>query len=319
MTQAIDIITDTLIQIGAIAPGESIPAEKASFALSMLNGMIDQWSNESLMIPAKQEVIHEITGGVYRYTIGNGGDVKAVFTGSITNNVLTITALTSGAVSVGMSITGTGVPANTFIASVGTGRAGNLSDVVGTWYLNTSVSAPTGSIIITAYAVRPLRITDAFVRITNSFAGSLDFPVEILNEANYNQIGIKNLQGPWPKAVYYQPTMPLGVLNYFWNPTGGEMHLFADTVLTSFGTINDTVNLPQGYRMLLMWCLAEILLPSYGRTDGGIVNLIIKQANNARATIKRTNMRPSQAASFDQMLLQRSQKDAGWIISGGNR
>lgn len=59
----------------------------------------------------------------------------AVFTGWISNAatpVLTVTAVTSGTLGIGMLVTGTGVPANTRIASLGTGTGGT-----GTYNLST--------------------------------------------------------------------------------------------------------------------------------------------------------------------------------------
>jgi hypothetical protein len=70
----------------------------------------------------------------------------AVFTGSITAGVLTVTAVTSGTIGIGMTLTGTGVSTGCVIKALGTGTGG-----VGT-YTVTAVSVSSTSITGTAPA-----------------------------------------------------------------------------------------------------------------------------------------------------------------------
>jgi len=73
---------------------------------------------------------------------------SAVVTGSIANSTLTVTAISSGVLAVGQSITGTGIAANTSITAFGTGTGG-----VGTYAVSTFPTVnPTGSITITGAA-----------------------------------------------------------------------------------------------------------------------------------------------------------------------
>jgi hypothetical protein len=120
---------------------------------------------------------------------------------------------------------------------------------LGTYRLNISNTFASGA--ITTEAVTPLRINSAFVRIITSIAGTLDYPVDPITSEEYEKIGIKTLSGPWPKTVYYQHSMPNGVLNYWPNPSSGEMHLFCDTVLNRFQSLSETITLPPGYLMAL--------------------------------------------------------------------
>ena len=150
--------------------------------------------------------------------------------------------------------------------------------------------------------------------ITN---GGLDYPVAILNVEDYEMIGLKTLAGPWPKALYYQPTETLGNIFVWPNPSQGEMHIFADTLFARYNTINDPIILPQGYSMALRWCLAERLMPMYGKASATQIGMINAYASQAKATIKRTNMKPIQSARFQDAMLSSRQKDAGWILSGG--
>lgn len=63
------------------------------------------------------------------------GSVIATFVGtaSFATNVMTVTAVTSGTVKVGQQVIGAGLPANTYVASFGTGTGG-----AGTYNLTTS-------------------------------------------------------------------------------------------------------------------------------------------------------------------------------------
>jgi len=320
MTAPIDIITSALKDIGALAAGETPTPEAAQDAFIMMNRMIDQWSNEQMMVFYKTEIIYTLTPGQTQYTIGPGGEIGSVFTGSITNNVLTVSAITSGAISLGMTITGTGVQTGTKITGFLTGAGGNVNEV-GTYQLN--ISQNVSSTTINAFYQRPLSINSAFVRINTSQSGvpilngGLDYPVAILNVEDYEMIGLKTLNGPWPKALYYQPTETLGNLFVWPNPAQGEMHIFADTLFSQYTSINDTMLLPQGFESCLEWCLAERLMPQYGKASATQIQMVNAFAAQGKSTLKRTNMKPVQTARYSDALLMSRAKDAGWILTGG--
>jgi hypothetical protein len=95
------------------------------------------------------------------------------------------------------------------------------------------------------------------------------------------------------------------------------MHIFTDTIFQRFTSINDEIAIPQGYYMALRWCLAERLMPMYGKASPTQIQMINGFASHAKATIKRTNMRPVQVARFEDTLIVGKRADAGWILSGG--
>jgi len=282
--------------------------------------MVAQWSNEDMMVFYKNEIIFPITPGQTQYTIGPGGQIGCSFVGSIAGNILTITSINSGGISIGQTITGLGVTPGTKIVQFISGAGGNVNEA-GTYLINIPQSL--SSLTFTGYYQRPLTINSAFVRInTNSNGipinnGGLDYPISILNVEDYEMIGLKTLNGPWPKALYYQPTELLGNIYVWPNPSQGEMHIFADNIFSEFTTVYDDINLPQGYTMALRWCLAERLMPMYGKASATQITMINSFAAQAKATIKRTNMRPVQSARFADAMLSSRQKDAGWILSGG--
>ena len=320
MTAPIDIISRALKDIGALEAGETPTPEAAQDAFEMLNDLIDQWSNEDMMTFYKTEIIFPVTSGQTQYTIGPGGQVGAVFAGSISGTILTVTAITSGAIAIGQTLSGTGITDGTKILAFQTGAGGNINEA-GTYTLN--IPQTVASTTINAYYQRPLVINSAFVRI-NTYSngqpitnGGLDYPVSVLNVEEYEMIGLKTLNGPWPKALYYQPTETLGNLFVWPNPAQGEMHIFADTIFSNYTGLYDNILLPQGYTMALRWCLAERLMPMYGKASQTQIGMIMKFAAQGKATIKRTNMKPPPVARYADALLVGRQKDAGWILSGG--
>lgn len=309
-TQALDLVTRSLRMLGAYAPGEAIDAEDANDAFDTMNDMLQTWSNATMMVPYKTEIIWTLTTNQADYTIGQGGTIGGTVTGSISATTLTVTAVTSGNLALGQYLTGSGITAGTQIVKFLTGAGG-----IGTYMVNIDyTSTPVSSTTITTYYERPLRINSGFVRVS-----SLDYPVFPLNIEQYELIGLKTLNGPWPKYIYYQPSSPVGNITCWPVPASGEMHLFAETVLQGFVTLSDTVTLPQGYNRAIITNLAEILLPEYGKNDPVMVQLIQQQARDTRAWVKRTNMQPPMTVSFPDALLQSQNRvaNAAFIYNGG--
>jgi hypothetical protein len=313
--QPIDLINGALLDIGARAAGETAPPEDVQEAFTVLNLMLDQWSNEPMIVFRKEEVLLELTPNQYTYTIGPGGQVGCVFTGSIAGNTLTVTAIASGAMSTGMTLVGAGVTPGTTISCFVTGEGGNGTPALGTYYV--SQSQTVSSTTITGSAVRPLNINSAFVRISTATAGILDYPVAVLNLENYELIGLKALPGPWPRAVYYHPSEPLGMLNFWPNPSSGEVHLICDIVFTQFQTAYDQITLPQGFGMAIRRNLAMELLPSYGKASPTQIQMLMQSAAKGKGLIRKTNMTPMQSATFDSVLQPGRAFDAGWILHSG--
>ena len=324
MTQPIDIITRAMKDIGAVAAGEVPTADEAQDGLDMLNDMIAQWSNENMMVFYRSEIIFQTTQNQVQYTIGPNGQVGATFTGSIAGTTLTVPAngVTAGGINIGMTLSGTGITSGTRIVGFTTGAGGNVNEG-GTYTVTPSQTA--ASTTITAYYERPLTIESGFVRVatmqggSNIAGGYLDYPVAIFSLEEYESIGIKQLNGPWAKGIYYQPSELLGTIYVYPNPSQGELHLFTQTIFRQFSNLNETIQLPQGYNMALRWCLAERLMPMFGKVNQIQVAMINGYAAQGKATIKRTNMRPAQISRYPEALMVGRARDAGFIMDGGFR
>ena len=326
MTMPIDIVSRALKDIGALESGEVPTASAAQDAFDMLNDLVDQWSNEDMMVYNTTEIIFPLIAGQVQYTIGptpsTANYIGASFTGSIAGDILTVTGIITGAVAQGQTLKGTGITAGTKIVEFLTGAGGNVNEI-GTYKLNITYATPVASTAIVGYYQKPLFIDQAYVRVNTQsngqpvLNGGLDYQVSILALENYNQIGLKTLNGPWPKALYYNPNAVSGNVFVWPNPAQGEMHIFSSTIFSNYTSLYDDISLPQGYAMALRWNLAERLMPMYGKVSQVQIGMINQYAQESKSTIKRNNMKPVASASYPSSMLVSRAKDAGWILSGG--
>jgi len=109
--------------------------------------------------PAVQGAVLNVPGVIDAYTYSNPLSVQsgAVFTGSISGTTLTVTAVASGTIAAGHTLTGTGVTNGTTIAALGSGTGGT-----GTY--SVSISQSVGSeALATAWGGVPLAPNSIYV------------------------------------------------------------------------------------------------------------------------------------------------------------
>ncbi len=310
---ASDIIRGALRYINVYASGESLAASDAEDALETLNDLLDSFSTDEASVYAATEETFAFTAGQYRYTIGNY--CAGQFAGTVTSGSPVITSATIPSdMIVNGDLRGTGIAAGTYIVSIDT--------TLGTITMSANATTTPGPQQID-YTIpgdfkttRPLRIVQAFTRIQTSGTSGLDYPIEITSRERYNEIGYKGISAPWPVAVWYNPTMPLGELYFYQNPSGsGELHLFISTILRTICNITDHIVLPKGYVRWLKWALAKELATEYGKS------WTQQHQNNwkeARDLVKALNKVPTVVSRYDDFLVN-PRRDAGWILYGGFR
>lgn len=74
MATILDLITDSMQDIGAIAIEETPSAAEAQKCLRALNNMIETWNTESLIVYNVFPQTFTYVGGREKYTMGTGGD-----------------------------------------------------------------------------------------------------------------------------------------------------------------------------------------------------------------------------------------------------
>jgi hypothetical protein len=313
MTTALDLVTRGLRSIGALEAGEVPSAQDGADSLAVLNDMLEQWSLEHLYVFSSTETVFSFTPGTFQYTVGN--PVGGTFTGTLVSGSPTISGVTIPANLVAggdLSDVNAAIPVGTTVLSFGAGTV--------TMSQNASSTVSTPEVI--TYTVpgnfkmpRPLRITNAFTRITASGTTQLDYQMAIIHRDQYTAIGIKGLPGPWPTSLYYDPTFPLGTLNFYPNPSqAGQLHLWSDLILQAFPSLATVLNAPQGYSIAIWKNLALQLAPEYGKSASA---LLVKQARDSKAVVKSLNAVPAVVAFFDRDIVRGRRPDAGWIVHGG--
>ena len=68
-----DIITNALIELGVLAPGESLPTESATFCLDKLNRLFDNWNAESEFVYGTLLFQGTLTANHNPHTLGTSG------------------------------------------------------------------------------------------------------------------------------------------------------------------------------------------------------------------------------------------------------
>jgi len=192
MTKPIDIISRALKDIGALEAGETPTIEAAQDAFEMMNDLVDQWSNENMMVFNVTEIIFPVISGQVQYSLGPYPEttnfIGASFEGSIDGDILTVTTVNSGAVAQGQILSGSGIADGTKITLEITGGGGNVIQA-GTYRVN--ISQTVAATTITANYQKPLSIDSAFVRINTTSngqpinSGGLDYPISVLALQDY--------------------------------------------------------------------------------------------------------------------------------------
>lgn len=312
-TTANDIIIGSLRFLNQYAPGESLDSADAEDALETLNDLMQSLSTDQASVYASAEAIFTFTPGQYIYTIGNYD--AGQFAGTVSSGSPTITAASVPAdMKIGGDLSGAGIPAGTTIISFNAGANTVTMSANGT--SNPGPQQISYTIPGDFKMARPLRITQSFTRITTS-GSSLDYPIEVISQEKYVEIGYKAISAPWPIVVWYNPTYPLGTLHFYQNPSGGgQLHLFSDLILEGLPDLTTQVVMPQGYTRMLKRMLARELAPEYGSIWTQQQEKLTKEAYDY---VRSLNQVPTPVAKYDTELTQGPRTDAGWILYGGFR
>jgi hypothetical protein len=120
---------------------------------------------------------------------------------------------------------------------------------------------------------RPLRIERAFCRLA-ALTTPVDFPMDQINNNQYQDLAVKNISTSYPTHFYYEATYPLASLYvYPVQVSALELHMSVWDKLTRFSAITTEISLPEGYENLFRYMLAVELAPMYGKalTKGDFV------------------------------------------------
>jgi hypothetical protein len=144
----------------------------------------------------------------------------------------------------------------------------------------TRTIGPTGQLVTT---VRPMRV-EAGSKYT---VGGQDYPITPITQAEYEAILLKTVGAMGPDVVWFNPTLPDGLLSFY--PLAGSGCTLSLVVLlqvSAFADLTTDYGLSPGYERALVFSLAEEVAPDFERDAPPVV---VRNARNARRMIQRAN------------------------------
>jgi hypothetical protein len=145
--------------------------------------------------------------------------------------------------------------------------------------------------------VRPIQIISGFTR-----DGTNDRPIKIIGDDEYSSISYKGALGR-SEYLNYSNEHPLSTIKLYPTPDiGYALSLLTEKQLGAY-TLNQTVDLPAGWRRALVYCLAVELSPEYGvqlpQEVGAVASDSFSKIKMAAARNKSLDCQPISHGAFD--------------------
>lgn len=157
--------------------------------------------------------------------------------------------------------------------------------------------------------VRPFDITALYTTI-----GATDYTATSYGETEWAAIQDKDSATGIPEVYYYDNNFETGRIYFYPKPTGvTTATIFSRKPITSFTSINDTVNLPSGYRRALLYNLAVEQAPDFEKEPSPTV---LKVANQSKANVFSYNSRNRKTRSDTTSALLYDEGDNFNIYTG---
>lgn len=146
---------------------------------------------------------------------------------------------------------------------------------------------PTGTVVVPS---RPVGLSVATLTMPSTAgAGTIDYPLQILTDEEWNSITLKQTQTNIPRGIYYDHQYPLGNI-YFWPCPSVQvtLNLTYWSQTSAFVTVQDTVTLPPGWVKAMTYNLAVEMSDEFGAP---LNQKVMSIAVSSRAAVKRSNHR----------------------------
>lgn len=112
---------------------------------------------------------------------------------------------------------------------------------------------------------RPANIDYAGIISLNNAAQPLELPIDMLTDAQWAAIPVKNIQSSLPLQVYDDGGFPFRTLSYWCVPSVTvQTALYTWNSLTQFPDLTTQLTFPPAYLKAIRYCLAADLAPEFG-------------------------------------------------------
>ena len=158
-------------------------------------------------------------------------------------------------------------------------------------------------------STRPIRIIEGQGAAYVQDGSGNNFSIDVVTRQAWNEIGNRSslTSSNLPDTLFYDPQMPLGLLNLWPQPNAGGYTVFFDSYLqlADASVLTSQFTLPPGYEKAIQDNLAVELWP-FCFVGKPLPPYIEKAARASLATIKRANKR-NNLAPYDKELNPRGQ------------
>jgi hypothetical protein len=160
---------------------------------------------------------------------------------------------------------------------------------------------PTGDFV----AERPIYIKSANLVLTGVFP-EVFLPMRILNDDEWSDIRVREIPTTVPRLLYNDGASPDSQL-YLWGyPTEvNDLELFTWQGLSTTLASTDTIIYPDGATRAIAFNLAVEIAPLYWKKTDRMLNLLISQAQKARAAYSNANQENPKIVSDAFLGMQR--------------
>jgi len=161
---------------------------------------------------------------------------------------------------------------------------------------------PTGSPDITA--PRPLAILTGPGAAYLVDVNQNRYPINVIEQDQWNAIGLLNETSDLPDTLFYDPQFPLGIINIFPLPLlAYTVYFDARLQLQSISNLATAFSLPPGYMKAIIDNLAVEAWPWFKQGDPPLK--MVETAGKSLGNIKRTNIKQS-PAPYDSAVVSRA-------------
>lgn len=268
----LDITTGALLEIGAFAPGESIPAEDTDYCFSKFKRLADEWNSEEGTIFAVDYLTFLLVPNVQPLTIGEAVTITAT---SLTSNIATYTGRNRYIAGQLISVDGcTDSIYNVLDTLVFFADATSFQLAITNPDIAPAAETAAKAIYSTVdndfpnYATtnsRPVKVADANI-ILNNVTPNVTVPLRIRDRDWWIANSVRQTTTTLPTDLYYDPKFPNGEINLW--PLQTTSYGLELEVWQNISDLKDTFSqfwMPQGYQNAVIYNLAVSLLPAYGK------------------------------------------------------